>query len=1295
MNARRFKTPLIILGIVSLVVVAAVILAPRFLDPNRYHGLIVSEIESAVGGKVTLGRMSWGITHRIWLEVDGLSIVDASAFPGDVELTRIRGEVSIPQLLLLRLVLQDLRVKGRVASFRLEPSVTDTPSPAGEPSSADAPPTLGVEIVQIALAIDRLEIDDALSLPGKMQTHVFGDVELTARDLAPGKTMSFELSLQDKAPTGLGTLKAHGMFNGLTKAFTLDNPNLKMKVALSELNVDAVKPYFAGIPAHSQLSGTISTTVDYEGDLGQNLQAEGTIDLGRLTYSDPELWDTPLSGRDTMVTYRIKLDPNDVTVESIVVKLGKLSLDARGVVHDWSEEPIIQGAELTSELPLDEIAHLVPWKKMGEGADMLRTSLSGGGRISVSKLVFPDLNLSAFPSTAEDLVPAIEMTVALTGISVQPPTDMPEIRNIEGSAHLSKGIVDVQRLTGQIASIDVPPISGRIESLVDYPRIDARLKGRLTLGADTEEEFGDLLKASGLERLVGTADLDVTMALDTARPEAFELRGSVGLKEVRLETMFAPVLISGLDANVNIDPGAVKVSGASAVVSLAPGATSTGDHFMLDIQGQVDGWRGEPSVTLKSFKTSRVALPLLAAMIPWEKLDPSALPVKKILDAGGDISIDDLSFPSVDLSSVSKNPEQLLPRLKLAASLTNLAVPRGVSPTRVEGITGRLSLEKNVLIADNLRYRIGPFALPVLSLRATNIADQMNVSLKAKGPLKVAADGDKELDVLLREHGLERLSISGHVDLSAEFDRRKPERWTARGSLLVHDAYAETRPAGVTLDRVKGRLTFSRARTMKVTARDFSARVNKAPVRVSGNVTGIGTPRLLTSGRAYAKRLDLSHLAELLPALREMKPTGILDLDIDVHVPFAAPEQTRLKGTVTTRDVGFRLAAAHLDVAKGDMSLKLAGDRANIESSTMEINDQAIALTGHLANPPQPSIELSLTSPDLNLDRLLPPGEVEKSSSRASKREGDRHARKSGTDKKMAKPELPAIMRKMNAGVHLQAARGLYKGLQLEKMKLDVVYKRGVIERYEFETGTGEGRIAMKGSADLMDLDRVAFKVDPNVSALRLEAVAPAFGIDKLPITGPLTMKGQLRGSTGGAKELLESLDGTLEASLGPGTLNKVGKTGEFLAKLASLTSISSLFSGRLVDNLSTQGITFEAMTTQSTFNKGTLNVDKFGLDSDAMTVKGKGKIDLIKHALNVELQLVPLATIDEALNIIPLVGKEIEDVTQVHIEVVGPLNDPDIHTAEVKDIGEDVGSELKKPATMLEDIGERLKKMF
>ena len=47
--------------------------------PNRYRHRIVSELETALGGNVRIGRIAWGITTGLWVEVYEFSVAGASA----------------------------------------------------------------------------------------------------------------------------------------------------------------------------------------------------------------------------------------------------------------------------------------------------------------------------------------------------------------------------------------------------------------------------------------------------------------------------------------------------------------------------------------------------------------------------------------------------------------------------------------------------------------------------------------------------------------------------------------------------------------------------------------------------------------------------------------------------------------------------------------------------------------------------------------------------------------------------------------------------------------------------------------------------------------------------------------------------------------------------------------------------------------------------------------------------------------------------------------------------------------
>ncbi|NQT69047.1 MAG: AsmA-like C-terminal domain-containing protein [Desulfobacteraceae bacterium] len=1073
MKDRSKKKIGIIFGIIAIVLILVVLIFPKLIDLNRYNGLIVSEVEKAVGGEVNLGRISWGISHGLWLEIDGFSILDASAFPGDVKLSRIYTNVSIPPLIKKKVVLNKLLLEGSEVKIRLEPGTTkdsknrgsadeQTSEPkeketkAGGKAQPGAPPSkangtidiglpaasskpagfqlpVKIEIETLVIKVDRLEIDDALTIPGQTQVRVYRDVDIGATHIAPGEEMVFNLALRAGDTSDLGALRAQGSFSGLTDTLKIENPNLKLKAVITALPIDAVKSYLKNSLLEKQLVGSVSLEIHYEGDLIKNHHSKGVIDLSQITYTDPSLFEAALPGQKTTLIYQVKLDPYDLTVEKLGLKLGNLSLDAQADVHSWGKDPVIKSAEFSSDLPLVDLIPVIPWKLLGTHAGVIRKICEGGGNITLTKVVLPEIRLSKLP----------------------------------------------------------------------------------------------------------------------------------------------------------------------------------------------------------------------------------------------------------------KDPARLLSKVKLTASLNDIMVPLPLSLPKIEGITGRVNFENDVLSADNVQAKIGPLSLPTINIRAANIADQPKVALRAKGPMQVVATSDANVEKILMKHGLKSLTGSAEIDMSADYDQVRPKNWTANGLLVLKGVRAEAHPASVVMDNLKGKIKFNRKKK-NITAQDITARINQAPVRLSGEFFGIGTPKMLVSAKAYAKQLDLAALAELLPALKDFKLGGTLDMNLDVHVPYSTPTKSRLNGIVTARNAGFQVAASDLVVEKGNTEIELNGNTANIKTMTMLVNDQQIALSGHISNPVKPKAQLLISSSDLNLDRLLLQDKAGKPSSKPSKAEEGRMEKKPVPQEKIGETELPPLARKLTADLQVQADRGQYTGFKFQNLKLNLFYELGVIKNYDINFETDGGNITTKGSADLRNLDHIPFEVDPDINALPLEKVAPLLGIDNLPLNGPMSLKGRLRGRTGSSKELLAGLDGDLNAQIGPGSLNKIGKAGEFFAKILSTRHIREIFSGRMIEKFSSKGIPFKSIKAQTSFAKGTLNLNNLDFDSEAMNVNSQGTIDLINQELNIEAILVPFKTVDKALGFIPIVGRTAEDLTKMHIHIKGPLEDPKIHAAPIKGLVKDLA---KEPVENLKDAGKNLKK--
>jgi hypothetical protein len=1312
MKSRRWKKLGIILLCLVALVMAAALVIPRLIDANQYRGLIAAQIEKATGGKVTLGRITWGVAEDIWIKVDEFSVAGATAFPGDLELHRIYAEVSMIPLLKKKVVIDLLLIEDFLLTFRLDPP------PKGDRHSAKRVPTLGsgagggekdagsekaltyddktparsplpVEIMIEELAVDKGKIilEDSLTRPGKKVVRIFSDVEIGATNLIPGEEMAFQFALRDAVKPGLGLLRTRGTFAGLTEALTLENPKLKIKGTISSLAMNVIKPYLKESPLAQRLGGTLSLEVNYDGDLGSNARAEGLIDLSKFTYTDPSMWERSLPVSETKIIYRVNLAHDDLRVEKITVKTGTLSLDVQAVVKGWRKDPIIRDAVLSCKLSLVDLIPLVPWKLLGKNADIIQDVLRGGGKVTIERAGLPEIDPGNLPANLEGWLSELEMRAQVSGISFRQSPKLPNLENISSKIKFQKGVAILEGLTGRLGQTRLPEITVKISNLPEMPRVDAHLGGRLDLGGITDEEVFKRLRDLGIEKLRGTAGLDLRLHLETHRPKDFQLRGKVELRNVQLGTSLTPLLLEGLNADLTFKPSAVEISKFFTKVVVPPIEGSPGGRFDLELNGHLGNWHHQPVVTLRGLRTSKISLPSLVPVIPWEKLGESSDIIRESFLAGGELTIENLAFSKLDLKKLPKEAKSFVPRIRGALSFSGIAFQPSPLLGRFEGITGRATLEKGVLSATGVQARIGPLTLPTMEFRATNLTGQLRVWAKAKGPLRVERTADADVKKLLMRYNLKSLSGKGEADLSVRYDQAKPVRLEASGSLVLGGFRAEAQPEGVLLDELRGRVLFNRKKTTEITVQNFSGRVNGALIRLEGRLSGGGTSHLVVNAKVRTEGLNLAHLAGFVYPLKKLEAQGMLDMDLDVYLPYTDPMKTRLQGMVKIRGLGFRLADQGVTVNEGDADLELAGNAVKVKNMTLIVNDQKLILTGRMTNPLEPDVQLHLKSPYLNLDRLLPPPRGEEDPPKTDKGE----KKETPSKDKTLKRELPPLAHKLTARLKGEVEQVRYRGHIFQDLKLAVDYEHGVIKSYDLDLGMAGGRIRATGSADLRDPEGVLFSVEPNIEDVPIEQIVPLFGIDKYHLQGPLTMTGRLKGRVGGGStELISSLEGNLEGVVSEGRLTQLGSRGELFGKIFTFLSLKSLLFVRLKEDLAGKGMPFKHIRTKASFKSGHMTIREARIESNAMNGVARGTLDLVNQKMDLKLEIQSLTLLDKVLGLIPLVGRVSGALTKVYLDVKGPLQDPRIRPTPTKNVTNPLKELFKAPERLFKRSEEK-----
>jgi len=1137
MTKRSWKIIGIVAGIIAILLIALAIALPIFIDPNRYHNRIVAEIQATVGGKVRLGHLTWGLSNGLWAEADGLDISGARTFLGSARFSRVYVKVSVTPLMAGKIVLSDVILEGPEASLMLAPPGRRE-SPAGDrgppdqvPSAVPSKPPIA-KLTYLAVILDRVEVTDTMTVPGQKVKRVLKSVRFEAKNLAPGSTVEFLTAFQDADPRGLGQVSATGSLSGLSAGLTFDNPELQLNAEIAALHVDALKPYFPKNPMTKRLGGDISVSATYDGNLISRHRIDGRIDLARFSYTDPKRLEAPISGADTVVTFRTTINPQKFSVDKLTIQRGPLSAIASGSLEPWYRKPVLKGTRISANLTfLPKVLPLIPWKQLGPGAEPFKKAMGRGGNITIQEAVIADIELAKPPTTAAEWLAKIDATATAAGVSLQPSPKFPMLEDISTRITLKNGNATFTESRGRI---------------------------------------GPNIKLSG--------------------------EGSI--------------------LNIGCDRPTLKKA-----------------EVRTDFQ-----------------------LAALAPLIPWKQFGADGAMVRQVLESGGSAVIERAVVRDVDLSDPPSKFSEFLPRLELAAKVSGVSMrPSGRMPG-IEAFSGNVNLRKTALSVSEARGRVGPVSLPRMNITARDIVSKPKLILNAKGPMRIGDTRQKSVEKLLNHYGLKSLSGRADIDLTLTVDFGNLSEWRASGALELEDVRAVTYPTAVVLEDLKGQVGLSRKRFTTVSLKNLTASVNRAPVRITGEFSKLGAPDAVIDAKAYTSNLDLTNLRELNPALKETGLSGHVTMDLDMYIPYGDPTKSRLSGALTAQKVS--LNTRNYTVQQTDAKIDLAGNTATVKHLTGKLNDQPLSMTGSIVNPAAPDIKLAVTSPNLNLDRLVPKS-LSGESAPGSKSEKGKPTKKQSA--------LPPIAKNTTAEVTITANKGRYRGMSFQNLSLKALFDRGVIKKYDLQFGSGQGRVALSGSADFRKPTQIPFSVTPNVSGIPVNTLMDVIGMPASVVTGPVFLKGQLSGRSGTQKELLASLEGNLDAQMGPGVFRRIGQSGELMAKILSLTSVQGLLSGSLFRDFDKKGMSYQTLTTQTVFSKGILDVKSLQLKGDTMNMAGRGRIDMVNEQLDLAVNLGTLGLVGEVLKAIPLFGQPMDSLTEIHVDIQGSFEKPDIKMGLVK----------------------------
>jgi uncharacterized protein YhdP len=367
-------------------------------------------------------------------------------------------------------------------------------------------------------------------------------------------------------------------------------------------------------------------------------------------------------------------------------------------------------------------------------------------------------------------------------------------------------------------------------------------------------------------------------------------------------------------------------------------------------------------------------------------------------------------------------------------------------------------------------------------------------------------------------------------------------------------------------------------------------------------------------------------------------------------------------------DLGLRSTKTPTPVNKIHGIISMKDGNLHIKSLSGIINRSNLTMSGNISDIRNPKLDVSVTSPYLELDDML----FFKGLEPEQKKKG-------------------AAPHRISGRVAVYADSGKIRQIPFTKLHSVVQFgeKTFYLEPVEFNAlgGTLSGRGRIDFGTTGSPRYQAAFDVKNLSAAQLLQAVQT-----KREMTGALSTQGELSASGESWEDIKRTALGNVKLTCEEGTLRKFS----VLSKIFSLLNVSQLLKFQLPDMV-LGGMPYNKINATFSLSNGIASTDDLFIDSDAMNISVIGKFNLVKSDLDLTIGVKPLQTVDKIVSKIPIVGWILtgknRSLVTAYFEAKGNWENPQVRAIPVKALAKGVFGIFKRvfqlPAKLITDTGE------
>jgi AsmA protein len=511
-----------LIGMLLVLIIAAIILVPMFVDLNDHKERIILEVKKATGRDLVIaGEIGLSVFPRFALELNGLSLSNAQGFEPEKFAAVKHAEVRVNMIpLLFSQVLEadTVQVEGLILNLaKSKQGVANWDDMLGQERASDSPDVPsggnGAQKGMMAFTIGGVTIKDAQVVWDDQTTgerYQVADLNLETGEIVPGRSVDikFNMGLESRKPQLKGHLGLTGSLrvNDESSVVSLDDLALDTEVTGEGLPEQGVKGQLGANIRYDQAndvldvselvvtSGSLALKGALEGrGLTGNPQLEGEL---RLEKFSPREWlegfDMPVpETADPDVLDSLELSSNfKAGIDNVEFKKMLVKLDQTVVKGDFELISFADPAYIF-DLNVDAInldRYLPPAKEKAASPAAGKRSQGGGGG---NEELFPVETLRQLRFDGKLLIDS------LTVNQLHAEAVLLKLRGRDGKLTVDQQIGRFyDGLTKGSVSLDVTGKTPKMEINQSLSRI---LAGPL------------LMDLTGNDKLIGSGDLDLNL----------------------------------------------------------------------------------------------------------------------------------------------------------------------------------------------------------------------------------------------------------------------------------------------------------------------------------------------------------------------------------------------------------------------------------------------------------------------------------------------------------------------------------------------------------------------------------------------------------------------------------------------------------------------------------------------------------------------------------------------------------------------------------------------------------------